>query len=338
MKPLLSVQNLSIHIDVQDKTFKITDNINFDIQAGEIVSIVGESGCGKTITALSILKLLPVPGGRISNGKVYFEDKNLLELSNHELLKIRGKDISIIFQEPSTSLNPLFTIGRQLFEVAEIHAKLENQTFTKVDKEKIKIEICSILESLGLSDFDRILAAYPHQLSGGMVQRVMIAMALLLKPKLLIADEPTTALDVTIQAQIMDSIHKLSRQSSNKMAVLLITHNLALVAQYADTILVMYAGRIVESAKVKDFLANPLHPYSKGLIGAFPDLSAKNSFHAIEGTVLSPLDYDEGCRFRERCLNAMPNCVHKPTVILVHNTSVYCHLYDQEKTRFKNAP
>ena len=376
MTTILSVNNLSVQLEIENEYINILDNVNFDIKEGEIFGLVGESGCGKSITALSILKLLPIPNSRIINGEILFNNNDIFKLSKNELQKIRGKEISIIFQEPQSSLNPLLTLEKQLLEVFEIH-----------NEKIIKKDLIDLLLTVGLKDTDHILNSYPHQLSGGMLQRISIAMAVLLKPKLLIADEPTTALDVTVQAQIMNylkilslkknneySFTKLNDKSKNQnnkknntklnnetknennentisksyketknekqtakdiipnlapLSILFITHNLALVAQYANRVAVMYAGRIIEQATVKDFLENPLHPYSQGLLNAFPDISGKKKYKAIKGTVPSPKFFKEGCRFYDRCEKALPKCLIKPELITINKNEhkVACHLY-----------
>lgn len=291
---LLRVEDLSIGFASSDTATitAITDRVSFTLNRGEVLGLVGESGCGKTVTALSLLRLLPSPGGVIINGRIHFQDRDLLQVSSDELRDIRGNDIAMIFQEPSAALNPLMTIAGQLGEVFQYHAD-------NAEAQNPESRIRELLNRVGFADPDRVLKSYPHQLSGGMLQRVVIAMALLLKPSIVIADEPTTALDVTVQAQIMELLVELQREAGT--AVLLITHNLGLIAQYADRLAVMYAGRIVEQAPVPEFLANPLHPYSQGLLAALPDVTQRKRLQPIEGQVPRPAEYDDGCRFRDRC-------------------------------------
>lgn len=307
-QPLLSIQNLTIsYIPEEEKRVDITDNVSFDIQPGQIFGLVGESGCGKTITALSIIKLLPKPIMQIRSGKIILNGKDLAALSVQELRKVRNKEVGVIFQEPTAALNPLLTVKRQLMELFEYHS-------VSFDKEK---RIADLFKRVGFAQPKRILSAYPHQLSGGMLQRVMIAMALLLEPSLIIADEPTTALDVTIQAQIMELVVQMQRQTGT--SILLITHNLNLIAQYADYLAVMYAGRIVEQCNVEAFLDKQLHPYSQGLLRALPDLNVdRPELQAIAGQVPQLNEYVAGCRFKDRCPNAFHRCSEKP------------HLYDKE--------
>lgn len=272
----------------------ITDCLNFELRRGEVLGLVGESGCGKTVTALALLRLLPSPGGRILNGRIQFQGRDILQLEHDELRKLRGSEISMIFQEPSAALNPLMTIEGQLFEVFAYHDLTEAPGIASPEQ-----RIRELLNRVGFADPDRILKSYPHQLSGGMLQRVVIAMALLLKPAIVIADEPTTALDVTVQAQIMELLVELQREEGT--SVLLITHNLGLIAQYAERLAVMYAGRIVEDAPVEEFLAQAHHPYSQGLLAALPDVTQQKRLQPIDGQVPRPADYDDGCRFRDRC-------------------------------------
>ncbi len=300
---VLEVQNLSIGFASEGRTgdesdsqtvTAITDRVNFELRRGEVLGLVGESGCGKTVTALALLRLLPSPGGRILDGRILFQGRDILGLDHDALRKLRGGEISMIFQEPSAALNPLMTIEGQLFEVFQYHELSEAPGISAPEK-----RIRELLERVGFADPDRILKAYPHQLSGGMLQRVVIAMALLLKPAIVIADEPTTALDVTVQAQIMELLVELQREEGT--SVLLITHNLGLIAQYAERLAVMYAGRIVEDAPVESFLKEAHHPYSQGLLAALPDITRQKRLQPIDGQVPRPAEYDDGCRFRERC-------------------------------------
>ena len=293
---VLKVEDLSIGFasDSDDGVVAITDRLNFELRRGEVLGLVGESGCGKTVSALALLRLLPAPGGRVLGGRITFAGQDILQLEPEALRRLRGSEISMIFQEPSAALNPLMSIGAQLHEVFAYHDLSEAPGVRSADE-----RVRELLRRVGFADPDRILESYPHQLSGGMLQRVVIAMALLLKPAIVIADEPTTALDVTVQAQIMELLVELQREEGT--SVLLITHNLGLIAQYADRLAVMYAGRIVEEAPVRDFLANPKHPYSQGLLAALPDVTQPKKLQAIDGQVPRPADYDDGCRFRERC-------------------------------------
>ncbi len=299
--PLLEVQDLSIGFESETGTVAITDRVSFRINAGEAYGLVGESGCGKSVTCLALLKLLPNPGGKILSGKILFRGRDILSMPPQELRALRGGDIAMIFQEPGAALNPLWPIRKQLLEPFRYHE-------FSGDPER---RILTLLERVGIPDPPRVLDAYPHQLSGGMLQRVMIAMALALNPKLLIADEPTTALDVTVQAQIMELIGELRREFG--AAVLMITHNLNLVAQYADRVGVMYAGRVVEEGSVGDVLDAPAHPYSQGLLAALPRLTGgRQAPRPIPGQVPRPSDYVSGCRFRDRCAHAFAPCGEQP--------------------------
>jgi peptide/nickel transport system ATP-binding protein len=313
------VKDLTVSFATDDKDIEITDNVSFNIKSGEIFGLVGESGCGKTVTALALLKLLPMPGGKIINGRVLLHGKEILSLSPVEIRDIRGNNISMIFQEPAAALNPLLSINRQLMECFDYH------DFSG-DKHK---RILDLLKRVGFPEANRILSAFPHELSGGMLQRVMIAMALIMEPDLIIADEPTTALDVTIQAQIMELLVEMKKEIDT--SILLITHNLSLIAQYANRLAVMYAGRIVEESDIESFLDNPLHPYTKGLLDALPKLSAEVlELTPIPGQVPQPKDYDAGCRFRDRCQYVFDRCVNKPDPFVQNGShSVSCFLYDK---------
>ena len=316
-QPLLQVEDLSIGFIGDDGAVAITDKVSFRIDAGEAYGLVGESGCGKSVTCLSLLKLLPMPGGRVLSGRILFKGRDILAMPAEELRALRGGSVGMIFQEPGAALNPLWPIRRQLLEPFQYHA------YEGDPAQRIR----SLLDRVGIADPDRVLAAYPHQLSGGMLQRVMIAMALSLNPALLIADEPTTALDVTVQAQIMELIGDLLREYG--AAVLMITHNLNLIAQYADRVAVMYAGRIVEEARVDDFLRRPLHPYSQGLLAALPRLDrGPEPLQPIPGQVPRPSDYAAGCRFRERCEHAFEPCGRKPDAFAAgagHSVACFLH-------------
>ncbi|MDB5049165.1 MAG: Peptide transporter ATP-binding protein [Fibrobacteres bacterium] len=316
-QPLLEVEDLSIGFAGDQGVIAITDKVSFKIHPGEAYGLVGESGCGKSVTCLSLLKLLPVPGGRVLSGRILFRGRDILKMTQEELRSLRGGEIGMIFQEPGAALNPLWPIRRQLLEPFQYHA------YEGDPQQRIR----SLLDRVGIADPDRVLSAYPHQLSGGMLQRVMIAMALCLNPSLLIADEPTTALDVTVQAQIMELIEDLRREF--QAAVLMVTHNLNLVAQYADRVGVMYAGRLVEEGPVDDFLRNTLHPYSQGLLAALPRLDAGSGLmHPIPGQVPRPADYLSGCRFRDRCPHAFEPCGQKPDLFPAgegHTVACFLH-------------
>lgn len=317
-EPLLEVEDLTICFDTDEGTLEITDTVSFEIFPGEIFGLVGESGCGKTVSALALLKLLPKPGFRILSGRASLQGKDLLSLSPEEIRHVRGKDVSMIFQEPVAALNPLLSVRSQLMECFEYH-EIHNSGEER---------ILDLLNRVGFPDPERNISSFPHELSGGMLQRVMIAMSLLMQPQLIIADEPTTALDVTVQAQILELLVEMGRETGT--SILLITHNLSLIAQYANRLAVMYAGRIVEKSDLESFINNPLHPYTKGLLDALPDLqSERPELHPIPGQVPQPKDYDEGCRFRERCKYAFARCRNRPD-LFIHGEGqrVACFLHD----------
>jgi len=317
---LIEVKDLTVAFESEGEDVEITDRVSFQIYPGEVFGLVGESGCGKTVTALALLKLLPMPGGKILSGSVRLKGKALHALPPEEIRHVRGSAISMIFQEPAAALNPLLTVRTQLMECFEYH---------EFNGDRVK-RVRELLHRVGFPDPERILAAFPHELSGGMLQRVMIAMALIMGPGLIIADEPTTALDVTVQAQIMELLVEMKRQTQT--SILLITHNLGLIAQYADRLAVMYAGRIVEESGVDDFLADPLHPYTRGLLAALPKLTTERSeLVPIPGQVPQPRDYESGCRFRKRCEAAFAACMAKPR-LFDHGKQhhVACFLYDPE--------
>ena len=298
---LLEVSDLSIGINRSGGVLPLTDRVSFHLNQGEVLGLIGESGCGKSITSLAIMGMLPEPGGTLLNGKVQFMGQDIFSLSEAGLNQLRGQKISMIFQEPFAAMNPLIRIGDQMLEVFEYHP---------VDFDKYQ-KIKDLLDEVGLTDHNRILQSYPHELSGGMLQRIMIAMSLLLDPDLLIADEPTTALDVTVQAQIMNLIVRLKKE--RKMSVLLISHNISLMAQYTDRICVMYAGQIVESNHTESFLEQPNHPYSNGLMHAIPTLDKQErKIISIPGQVPEPGKYKQGCRFKSRCIHATDLCLSDP--------------------------
>lgn len=312
---LLRVSDLSIGIDRPDGVLALTDRVSFHLLEGEILGLIGESGCGKSISSLAIMGMLPEPGGTLLTGEVSFRDRNLFQLDESGLNQLRGQNISMIFQEPFAAMNPLIRVGEQMLEVFDYHS---------VDFDKHQ-KINDLLNEVGLTDHARILKSYPHELSGGMLQRIMIAMSLLLDPDLLIADEPTTALDVTVQAQIMNLIVRLKRE--RKMSVLLISHNISLMAQYTDRISVMYAGQIVESNDTASFLDDPKHPYSKGLMHAIPSLDQREGkILSIPGQVPEPGKYPPGCRFKSRCRDATDECLAEPPEKNLKNHGRYlCH-------------
>jgi len=289
---LLQVKNLSTHFFTEEGVAKAVQDVSFDITAGETFALVGESGCGKSVTALSIMRLVPDPPGEIVDGEITFEGENLVELSEKNMRSVRGNKIAMIFQEPMTSLNPVFSVGNQIAEAIKLHQKKNSK-----DAWEMAIEI---LKQVGISDPEQRVGEYPHQMSGGMRQRVMIAMAISCRPGLLIADEPTTALDVTIQAQILDLIEDVQAQLG--MSVLLITHDLGIVAERADNVAVMYASRIVEKSKSEILFAEPLHPYTQGLLKSLPQLGiVEDRLPTISGNVPNPLNFPSGCKFHPRC-------------------------------------
>ena len=298
-QPLLTVSNLVTSFHVGGKWVNAVDNCSFQVRKGRTLGIVGESGCGKSVTSLSIMRLIPSPPGRISSGEIEFEGQNLLHLKESEIRKIRGNRISMIFQEPMTSLNPVFTVGNQISEVYRLH-----KGASKREARELSIEM---LTAVKIPSPEKRIDEYPHQLSGGMRQRVMIAMALACKPSLLIADEPTTALDVTIQAQILDLMNDL--QNQQKMSTILITHDLGVVAETCEDVVVMYAGRVVERASVQELFTNPRHPYTQGLMESIPKLGVKQErLKTIPGLVPSLGNFPKGCRFQDRCRLASSEC------------------------------
>ena len=293
MGTLLEVKDLRTHFFTQEGVVKAVDGVSYDLQEGETLGLVGESGCGKSVSALSLMRLVQDPPGRIVGGQVLFEGRDLLEISEDEMRAIRGNRMAMIFQEPMTSLNPVLTINRQLSEALELHMKM--------DKSAARRRSVELLDMVGIPEADRRIDDYPHQFSGGMRQRVMIAMALACNPSLILADEPTTALDVTIQAQILELLQGLSRRLG--VAMLIITHNLGVVARYADRVNVMYAGRIIERATAKGLYAEPSHPYTLGLLNSVPrlDEALKEKLDPIEGLPPDLVNLPQGCPFVPRC-------------------------------------
>jgi oligopeptide/dipeptide ABC transporter ATP-binding protein len=303
---------------------RAVDGVSFHLDKGELLGLVGESGCGKSITALSVMHLISPPG-RIAGGEINFDGRNLLELSDREMRAIRGDDIAMIFQDPMTSLNPVYTVGEQIAEALRLHRKLSRKAAREA--------AIRAMHEVAIPDPARRIHDYPHQLSGGMRQRVMIAMALACDPKLLIADEPTTALDVTIQAQILELLNELRKHRD--LAVLLITHDLGVVAEVADRVAVMYTGRVVEESPVKELFARPKHPYTEGLLRSVPkltleDVSKTQRLETIEGVVPSPTDLPPGCHFAPRCYHRMPRCTEEeiPFYELEGDVKVRCVLFD----------
>lgn len=317
-EPLLKINNLKVYFDTDDGLIKAVDGVDLKIMRGTTLGLVGESGCGKSVTCLSIPRLISCPPGRIAGGEILFKEKNLLELSESDMEDIRGNDISMIFQEPMTSLNPVFTIGEQIREAIMLHQEKGHGEATALT--------IQILKKVGIPSPEIRINDYPHQMSGGMKQRVMIAMALSCNPELLIADEPTTALDVTIQAQILDLMQSLQNESG--MSILLVTHDLGVVASMARHVAIMYASRIVEYGSTEDIFQNPRHPYTLGLFTAIPVIGeGKKNLYVIPGNVPNPLAFPQGCKFWPRCLFAEEICrVHEPPLEEVKdNHKAACH-------------
>ncbi len=299
MDTLLAVENLTTVFESEEGAARVVDGVSFRIGRAETVGLVGESGCGKSVTALSIMRLIPEPSGRIAGGSVLFEGKDLLTLPEKEMRKVRGNKISIVFQEPLTSLNPVFTCGEQVREAIALHQKL--------GRRESKAKTIEMLRLVRIPDPEKRYGAYPHQMSGGMRQRVMIAMALSCEPRLLIADEPTSALDVSVQGQIIELLREL--QESMHMAVLLITHDLAVVAQMVNRVLVMYAGVVCEESPMRELFERPRHPYTEGLLGSIAKLGSRGGrLPAIAGNVPEPLRLPPGCRFSDRCPKRFEKC------------------------------
>jgi len=309
-EPLLQVKDLKTQFFTEEGIVNAVNGVSYDIMPGEILGLVGESGCGKTVSALSILRLIPIPPGKIVAGSILFEGEDILKMDEEEIRHIRGNKIGMIFQEPMTSLNPVLTIGRQLTETLELHLKMDKQAATQ--------RAVELLEMVGIPESKQRINDYPHQFSGGMRQRVMIAMALSCNPKLLLADEPTTALDVTIQAQILELLTRLTRELGT--AVIIITHNMGVVARYADRVNVMYAGRVIETAAALELYHNPRHPYTLGLLKSVPRLDQirKERLDPIEGMPPDLVHMDDGCPFRPRCRFTVDRCkTENPPLISV---------------------
>ena len=324
---LLDIRKLSVQFFTYQGIVRALEDITIYIERGEILGLVGETGCGKSVLARSVLRLIADPPGKISGGEIFFKGQDILKLRREQLRQIRGNEISMIFQEPMSSLNPVFTIGNQMREVVMLHQRIDRQR-----AQKICIEM---LEKVKMPDPEQVLSKYPHELSGGMRQRAMIAMELSCRPDLLIADEPTTALDVTVQAQVLTILEDLTRKSD--VSVLFISHDLGVIAQLCDRIAVMYAGYIVEIASVWDIFSNPKHPYTQGLLQSIPRLDEETeSLMAIAGVVPGLIEPPGGCRFHPRCSRKFSHCDREVPRLqeLEMNHFVACHLYDNrgEKT------
>ncbi|WP_394855044.1 ABC transporter ATP-binding protein [Clostridium lamae] len=322
MNDLIEFKNLKTYFYTDAGTVKAVNDVSFKIKKGEVVCVVGESGCGKSVTAMSLMRLVDSPG-KIVDGEVLYEGKDLLKLSDHEIRSIRGNEISMIFQEPMTSLNPVFTVGKQIMESVILHRKV-----SKKEARKVAIEMISLV---GISDAEKVVDRYPHELSGGMRQRIMIAMALSCNPRLLIADEPTTALDVTIQAQILDLMRDIKTKIDT--SILLITHDLGVVAEMADYVVVMYAGKVIEEGPVKTIFANPTHPYTVGLLKSKPILNEyKERLYSIPGQVPSPIGMPDNCYFSDRCEFCFDKCkVGQPELKFIEKGhKVACFKYEGE--------
>jgi oligopeptide/dipeptide ABC transporter ATP-binding protein len=331
-KPLLEVKNLKTYFFTEDGIVKAVDGVDFVVYPGEVLGLVGESGCGKSVTSFSIMRLIGQPG-KIVDGEIYFDDKNLVTIPENEMIQVRGNRISMIFQQPQSALNPVFKVGDQIAEVLDIHQSL--------GKEMGRQRAVELLKMVGIPEAERRAEAYPHELSGGMAQRVMIAMALACAPELLIADEPTTALDVTIQAQILDLMRGLREKTGT--SIILITHDLGVIAEMAERVAIMYAGRIVEQTTVSTLFDKPLHPYTQGLIGSIPVLGKiKDRLAVIPGSVPNLVNLPPGCRFAPRCLARIENqlsiCTEQEPDLIEANPGhiVRCWLY--QDTENHKAP
>ncbi len=322
MPGLLEVKNLKTGFQTENGFLPVVQGISFHVDEGEIVGLVGESGSGKSVTSLSIMRLFHDTGGKVADGEIIYKGENLLTFSEKKMTKYRGKELSMVFQEPMTALNPVLTIGKQMRETIMLHMGMSKKEAHQYAIEKLK--------SVGIQRAEQIMEDYPHQLSGGMRQRVIIAMQISCNPSLLIADEPTTALDVTIQAQILKLMEEI--QQKTNMGILLITHDLGVVAEICDRVIVMYAGRIVEEASAVDLFENPKHPYTKGLMESVPKIGSKKvRLNSITGTVPNPNNMPKGCKFTPRCPFAMPVCHEKePELMGAGNHSARCWLLDEE--------
>ncbi|WP_332606740.1 oligopeptide ABC transporter ATP-binding protein AppD [Bacillus spizizenii] len=323
MSTLLEVNNLKTYFFRKKEPIPAVDGVDFHISKGETVALVGESGSGKSITSLSIMGLVQSSGGKIMDGSIKLEDKDLTSFTENDYCKIRGNEVSMIFQEPMTSLNPVLTIGEQITEVLIYHKNMK--------KKEARQKAVELLQMVGFSRAEQMMKEYPHRLSGGMRQRVMIAIALSCNPKLLIADEPTTALDVTIQAQVLELMKDLCQKFNT--SILLITHDLGVVSEAADRVIVMYCGQVVENATVDDLFLEPLHPYTEGLLTSIPVIDGEiDKLNAIKGSVPTPDNLPPGCRFAPRCPKAMDKCWTNQPSLLMHKSgrTVRCFLYEEE--------
>jgi len=323
-EPLLSVRNLKTYFYTEDGVMPSVDGVDFDLSAGETLAIVGESGCGKSVTSLSIMGLVQCPPGKIVDGQILYKGQDLLKMNKKEMRAIRGNEISMIFQEPMTSLNPVFTVGQQIMDSFRIHQKL--------GKKEAREKTIEMIRMVGIPSPEKVVDEYPHELSGGMRQRVMIAMALACQPNILIADEPTTALDVTIQAQIMRLLREMKEKTGT--SIIIITHDLGVVAQIAQNAMVMYAGQVVEYVPTRSIYKDPLHPYTAGLLKSIPKLNEEtDTLYSIQGMVPSPKDYPKGCRFCPRCEEGKAICREKqpPLMTLADGRKVRCWKYDEQE-------
>lgn len=323
-KTLVEFKNLKTYFHTEAGVVKAVNDVSFKIKEGETVCVVGESGCGKSVTSMSLMRLIQAPIGKIEGGEIFYKGKDILKLTDEEMRKIRGNEIAMIFQEPMSSLNPVFTVGSQIMEAIMLHQQCDKKVARERAIEMIKL--------VGIPRADEIVDAYPHELSGGMRQRIMIAMALSCNPNVLIADEPTTALDVTIQAQILDLMRKIKKELNT--AILLITHDLGVVAEMADYVVVMYAGKVIEEGPVLDIFSNPAHPYTKGLLKSKPVLgSGDERLYSIPGQVPNPVGMKDSCYFNDRCECCMEKCKSEiPHLRKVsENHKVACWLHNDEE-------
>ena len=322
-KTLVEFKDVHTYFYTEAGTVKAVNGVSYKIKEGETVCVVGESGCGKSVTALSLMRLIAAPQGEIVKGNISFDGKDITSLSEEEMMSIRGNVISMIFQEPMTSLNPVFTVGNQIMESIMLHQKL--------DKKQARDKAIEMITLVGIPRAEAIVDSYPHELSGGMRQRIMIAMALSCNPKLLIADEPTTALDVTIQAQILDLMRDIKQKTQT--SIMLITHDLGVVAEMADYVVVMYAGKVIEEGPVNDIFKNPLHPYTRGLLKSKPVINQETDrLYSIPGQVPNPIGMKDSCYFHERCEHCMEICKTQIPTIKYYDEQhkISCFLYDGE--------